>query len=86
MTLYRSEVCNREAKQMLWYAMVVSHPPEVCQYLKRSSSTLLVAEMASCDLSQESAVLRTLRGTRNESSSSSMSYPRLCLIRGTADV
>ncbi len=66
--LCRSEVCSGEAKQMLWYAMVVSHPPEVRQYLKHSSSTLLVAEMATCDLSIESAVLmlRTLRHEERE--------------------
>ena len=59
---YRPEVRSNSRHNILWFAMVAGHPSEIRDYLKKSSA-LLVAEMASEDLSVESAILmlRTLR-------------------------
>ena len=63
----RSEIVNNERRQILWYALAIGHPSETRDYLKKSSS-LLVAEMATSDLSVESAILllRTLRKQERE--------------------
>lgn len=63
----RSEIMNNECRQILWYALAIGHPSETRDYLKKSSS-LLVAEMATSDLSVESAILllQTLRKQERE--------------------
>lgn len=63
----RSEIVNNERRQILWYALAIGHPSETRDYLKKSSS-LLVAEMATSDLSVESAILllQTLRKQERE--------------------
>ena len=53
-------VSGREDKKVLWYALVVGQPSGTRDLLKKASS-LLVAEMATCDLSVEiSAELRQI--------------------------
>ena len=60
-------VCGKEDKKVLWYALVVGQPSGTRDLLKKASS-LLVAEMATCDLSVESAMmfLRELRRHERE--------------------
>ena len=56
---YRPEpVCGREEKKVLWYALVVGQPSGTRDLLKKAS-TLLVAELATCDLCQKCNVVLT---------------------------
>lgn len=66
-TLYRPEVVSGAKKQVLWYAIVLGQPNGTRDLLKNSSA-LLVAEMATTDLSVESAILfmRELRRQEKE--------------------
>ena len=50
---------------MLWYALAVGQPSGTRDLLKKSS-VLLVAEMATCDLSVESAMLLLRELRRHE--------------------